>query len=86
MGAIDRSEAWDREQDALDPLRDYREAFHIPRAPAGGGTQVKMTETGFRQMGWEAAVLEQQYAEHVAGWDHFLPRVAPYVASLEVRS
>jgi hypothetical protein len=37
-----------------------------------------MTETGFREMGWEAAVLEQQYREHVSGWDFFLPRLAPY--------
>src|SRR6478735_4114258 len=29
--------------------------------PSGGGTLLKMTETGFREMGWEVAVLEQQY-------------------------
>jgi len=52
--------------------------------PSGGGTLLRMTETGFRQMGWEAAVLEQQYREHVHGWDFFLPRLAPYVATLEV--
>jgi uncharacterized protein YndB with AHSA1/START domain len=50
-----------------------------------GGTLLKMTETGFREMGWEAAVLEAQYQEHVHGWDHFLPRLAPYVATLGVR-
>ncbi|NED97815.1 polyketide cyclase [Phytoactinopolyspora alkaliphila] len=54
--------------------------------PSGSGTLLKMTETGFREMGWEAAVLEQQYQEHVAGWDHFLPRLAPYAATLETRS
>jgi uncharacterized protein YndB with AHSA1/START domain len=53
--------------------------------PSGGGTLLKMTETGFREMGWEVAVLEQQYHEHVTGWDFYLPRLAPYVASLEVR-
>ena len=37
--------------------------------PAGDGTTLRLTETGFRERGWEAAVLEQQYAEHVAGWD-----------------
>jgi hypothetical protein len=42
-----------------------------------------MTETGFREMGWEAAVLEQQYHEHVTGWDFYLPRLAPYVATLQ---
>ncbi len=53
--------------------------------PAGTGTLLRMTETGFRDMGWDVATLEQQYQEHVKGWDHFLPRLAPYVASLGVR-
>ena len=52
---------------------------------SGDGTRLTMTETGFREMGWEAAVLEQQYREHEHGWDFFLPRLAPYVASLGVR-
>jgi uncharacterized protein YndB with AHSA1/START domain len=54
-------------------------------SPSGAGTRLRMSETGFREMGWEAAVLEQQYQEHVHGWDFFLPRLAPYVATLEVR-
>jgi uncharacterized protein YndB with AHSA1/START domain len=54
-------------------------------APSRGGTLLKMTESGFREMGWEAALLEQQYLEHATGWDFYLPRLAPYVASLEVR-
>jgi uncharacterized protein YndB with AHSA1/START domain len=53
--------------------------------PARGGTLLRMTETGFREMGWEVAVLEQQYREHVAGWDFYLARLAPYAASLTVR-
>ena len=53
--------------------------------PSGGGTLLVMTETGFREMGWELAVLEQQYHEHVTGWDFYLPRLAPYVATLPVR-
>ena len=53
--------------------------------PSRGGTLLKMTESGFREMGWEAAVLEQQYREHATGWDFYLPRLAPYVATLEVR-
>ena len=53
--------------------------------PSGDGTLLRMTETGFREMGWEAAELEQQYADHVAGWGHFLPRIAPYVASVLAR-
>jgi uncharacterized protein YndB with AHSA1/START domain len=53
--------------------------------PSGGGTLLKMTETGFREMGWAVAVLEQQYQEHVTGWDFYLPRLARYAAGLAVR-
>lgn len=49
--------------------------------PAGEGTLLRMTETGFRERGWEATVLEETYREHSAGWDYHLPRLAPYVAS-----
>ncbi|MFC7535656.1 SRPBCC family protein [Actinoplanes sp. GCM10030250] len=51
----------------------------------GDGTLLRMTETGFREMGWEVAVLEEQYNSHVSGWDFFLPRIAPHVASIRVR-
>lgn len=54
--------------------------------PSGAGTLLRMTETGFREMGWEAAVLEEAYQEHVTGWDFFLPRIAPYVAALKVQA
>ncbi len=54
-------------------------------APSGDGTLLTMTETGFREMGWEVAVLEQQYREHGAGWDFYLPRLVPYVSTLRVR-
>jgi hypothetical protein len=33
-------------------------------------------------MGWEVALLEQQYREHVTGWDYYLPRLAPYASTL----
>lgn len=49
---------------------------------SGAGTLLRFTETGFREKGWEGAVLEEAYAEHVAGWDHFLPRLVSYVARL----
>ena len=35
-----------------------------------------MTETGFREMGWEVAVLEEAYNDHGSGWDFFIPRLA----------
>jgi uncharacterized protein YndB with AHSA1/START domain len=53
--------------------------------PSGAGTLLKMTETGFREMGWEVALLEQQYNDHVTGWEFYLPRIAPYVAAMEAR-
>jgi len=48
--------------------------------PSGAGTLLRLTEAGFREKGWEAAVLEEQYREHVNGWDYFLPRLVTYVA------
>ena len=50
--------------------------------PSGEGTRVRMTETGFRERGWEAAVLEAQYNDHVSGWDYFVPRLGAYVSRL----
>jgi len=41
-----------------------------------------MTETGFREKGWEIAVLEREYQRHVEGWDLFLPRLAAYAPSV----
>ena len=52
----------------------------------GDGTLLRMTETGFREMGWEVAVLEQQYREHGEGWDFFLPRLVDYAARVQVAS
>jgi uncharacterized protein YndB with AHSA1/START domain len=50
--------------------------------PSGAGTVVRLTETGFREMGWEAAVLEEQYKEHCVGWDTHLPRLGEYLTQL----
>lgn len=52
--------------------------------PSRGGTLIRMTETGFREMGWETAVLEAQYQDHAHGWDHFLPRLTDYTARLTI--
>jgi len=50
--------------------------------PAGEGTRVRMTESGFRERGWEVAVLEEIYLDHSEGWDYFVPRLGEYVARL----
>jgi uncharacterized protein YndB with AHSA1/START domain len=44
--------------------------------PTDQGTTVRFRETGFRERGWEAAVLEANYNDHRQGWDFYLPRLA----------
>ena len=46
--------------------------------PAGTGTRLRMTETGFRERGWDEATVAAEHAEHEQGWDHFLPRLPVY--------
>ena len=53
--------------------------------PHGQGTLLRFRETGFRERGWEAAVLEEAYQDHVQGWDHFLPRLVSYATTLDAR-
>ena len=48
--------------------------------PWGAGTALRLTEVGFREMGWEVAVLEEQYQEHVVGWDTHLAHLVEYTA------
>jgi uncharacterized protein YndB with AHSA1/START domain len=50
-----------------------------------GGTLLRFSETGFREMGWAAAVLEEAYADHARGWDHFLPRLVAHAATVGAR-
>ena len=50
--------------------------------PTASGTTVRLTESGFRERGWEAAVLEAAYLEHSQGWDLFIPRLGEYVVRL----
>ena len=46
--------------------------------PSGAGTMLRFSETGFE----EAGVTDEEYHDHVTGWDHFLPRLVPYIARL----
>ena len=50
--------------------------------PSGKGTTLRLTETGFREQGWEVAKLEAEYQDHVQGWGRHLPRLPEYVARL----
>jgi uncharacterized protein YndB with AHSA1/START domain len=54
--------------------------------PSGDGTLLRFKETGFRERGWQAAVLEEAYLDHVRGWDQFLPRLVAYASRLVRRT
>ena len=53
---------------------------------SGAGTLLRFVESGFREMGWEAAQLEDTYGDHRSGWDFFLPRLQRYATSLRSQS
>ncbi|HEX4087900.1 MAG TPA: SRPBCC domain-containing protein [Trebonia sp.] len=67
---------------SLAPDRSNSFLVRIELVASGAGTTLRFTETGFREQGWEAAVLEEAYLDHVEGWDRFLPRLGEYVARL----
>jgi uncharacterized protein YndB with AHSA1/START domain len=50
--------------------------------PAGGGTRLRMTESGFRERGWDDAKVAAEHADHVSGWDVFLPRLPAYASKV----
>lgn len=50
--------------------------------PSATGTTLRLTETGFRERGWEVAVLEEAYRDHESGWDTFLPRLRDHAATV----
>jgi uncharacterized protein YndB with AHSA1/START domain len=51
-------------------------------ATSGEGTTLRFRESGFREQGWDAAVLEAAYNDHRQGWDFYLPRLAHTAARL----
>ena len=68
------------EGEAADDANSLLVTFEL--TPSNGGTLVRMTETGFREKGWEVAVLEEHYNDHVSGWNFFIPRLGEYVTRL----
>ncbi len=50
--------------------------------PAGEGTLLRMTESGFRERGWDEAKVAAEMADHTNGWDFFLPRLPAYAAKV----
>lgn len=57
----------------------------IELEPSGGGTRLRMTETGFRERGWDDAKVAAEHADHESGWDYHLPRLVEYLARLGAR-
>ncbi|WP_348536830.1 SRPBCC family protein [Nocardia carnea] len=53
--------------------------------PSGDGTLLRLTESGWREKGWEAAVLEQAFHDHERGWDEYLPKLGGYAPSVVLR-
>ncbi len=45
-------------------------------ASTADGTVLRLTESGFRERGWDIAQLEEAYQDHVNGWAFYLPRIA----------
>ncbi len=50
--------------------------------PTAGGTTLRLTETGFREMRPDAAAREELHQSHVEGWDLHLPKLVDYLARL----
>jgi uncharacterized protein YndB with AHSA1/START domain len=50
--------------------------------PAGSGTLLRMTESGFRERGWDDAKVAAEYGDHTNGWDFFLQRLQTYAAKV----
>ena len=50
-------------------------------AAEGSGTRLTVTESGMRELGWEAAVLENYYNDHTHGWAGLLTRLESYAES-----
>ena len=73
-----------QEGEAAAPGNSFLVVFELE--PAGTGTLLRMTESGFRERGWDEAKIAAQYADHVTGWDHFLPRLAPYAEKVGARA
>jgi len=72
---------WTHEEgETAGPGNSFLVVFELEAA--GRGTRLRMTETGFRERGWDEAKVAAEYADHVAGWDHFLARLPGYAAKV----
>lgn len=46
------------------------------------GSRLRMTETGFRELGWSEAVVADTHRDHERGWDEAIGRLEVYVGGL----
>lgn len=67
------------------PDADNSLLITIELEPSGDGTILHLTESGWREKGWEAAVLEETFHDHERGWDMFLARLRDYAPSVVAR-
>ena len=70
---------WTHEE-GVDPGPDNSNLVVFELEPAGAGTRVVFSETGFRERGWSEAKARAVHADHSNGWDHFLARLTDYAA------
>jgi uncharacterized protein YndB with AHSA1/START domain len=66
------------EGESAGPGNSFLVVFELE--PAGRGTRLRMTESGFRERGWDEAKAAAEQADHVTGWDFYLPRLPEYAA------
>jgi uncharacterized protein YndB with AHSA1/START domain len=71
--------------DAQAPDADNSLLVTIELEPSGDGTILRLTESGWREKGWEAAVLEETFHAHEHGWDMFLSRLQSYAPAVVAR-
>jgi len=71
------------ENEEAAPGNSYLVAFELE--PAGAGTRLRMTESGFRERGWDEAKVAAEYADHTTGWDHFLAKLPAYAVKVAGR-
>ena len=76
--------AWTH-QPGTEPTAETAMFVTFTLTPHGTGTLLRFVETGFRERGWDDATARATFTEHAAGWNHFLPRLAPYAERLTQR-
>ena len=69
-------------EDGQLPAADNSLLVTIELEPSGDGTILRLTESGWREKGWEAAALEEAFHDHERGWDMFLPKLQDYAPSV----